>query len=65
MLYNKNKSKELDKELFRNPTSEYRGAPFWSWNCKLDEARLRKQIEENPSEPKYIKNKRGMGYYID
>ena len=28
-------------------------------------ARLRKQIEENPSEPKYIKNKRGMGYYID
>ena len=28
-------------------------------------ARLRKQLEENPSEPKYIKNKRGMGYYID
>lgn len=28
-------------------------------------ARLRKRIEENPSEPKYIKNKRGMGYYID
>lgn len=28
-------------------------------------ARLRKQIEDNPSEPKYIKNKRGMGYYID
>ena len=28
-------------------------------------ARLRKQIEENPSEPKIIKNKRGMGYYID
>jgi len=28
-------------------------------------ARLRKRIEDNPSEPKYIKNKRGMGYYID
>ncbi len=28
-------------------------------------ARLRKQIEENPSEPKIIKNKRGIGYYID
>ena len=28
-------------------------------------ARLRKQIEDNPSEPKIIKNKRGMGYYID
>lgn len=27
--------------------------------------RLRKQIEDNPSEPKYIKNKRGVGYYID
>lgn len=27
--------------------------------------RLRKQIEDNPSEPKYIKNKRGMGYYMD
>ncbi len=28
-------------------------------------ARLRKQIEDNPSEPRIIKNKRGMGYYID
>ena len=28
-------------------------------------ARLRKQIEDNPSEPKIIKNKRGLGYYID
>ncbi len=28
-------------------------------------ARLRKQIEDNPSEPKYIKNKRGMGYYVE
>ena len=27
--------------------------------------RLRKQIEDNPSEPQYIKNKRGMGYYIE
>lgn len=27
--------------------------------------RLRKQIEDNPSEPKYIKNKRGMGYYME
>ena len=28
-------------------------------------ARLRKQIEDNPSEPKIILNKRGMGYYIE
>lgn len=27
--------------------------------------RLRKQIEDNPSEPQYIKNKRGVGYYMD
>lgn len=27
--------------------------------------RLRKQIEDNPSDPKYIKNKRGVGYYME
>ena len=32
MLY---KRQEFTKELFQNPTNEYRGAPFWSWNCKL------------------------------
>ena len=39
MFYPKNKSKKLDKKLFENPTSEYRGAPFWAWNCKLDRGR--------------------------
>ncbi len=28
-------------------------------------ARLRKQIEDNPSEPKIIKNKRGVGYFVE
>ena len=28
-------------------------------------ARLRKQIEDNPSEPRFIKNKRGVGYYME
>lgn len=32
MLY---KRQEFTKELFQNPANEYRGAPFWSWNCKL------------------------------
>ena len=35
------------KELFEqldHPSSEYRGAPFWSWNGKLDPEELRKQI---------------------
>jgi len=26
--------KNFDK-IFKNPTSEYRGAPFWGWNTKL------------------------------
>ncbi len=45
MLYKKNTASELDEELFRNPTSEYRGTPFWSWNCKLDKDELLWQIE--------------------
>lgn len=45
MLYPKNNDKNLTKELFQNPTAEYRGTPFWAWNCKLDEGLLHKQIE--------------------
>lgn len=44
MLYKKNESEMLDKQLFENPTSEYRGAPFWAWNCKLEKETLKKQI---------------------
>lgn len=45
MLYEKSHSKELDMDLFKNPTSEYRGAPFWAWNCKLEKDELLRQIE--------------------
>lgn len=45
MLYKKNKTKELDMELFKNPTSEYRATPFWAWNCELDKDMLLRQIE--------------------
>ncbi|MBA3686024.1 MAG: hypothetical protein H0W72_12415 [Planctomycetes bacterium] len=45
-LYPKNASKRLDAKLFRNPTAEYRGAPFWSWNCKLDRERLFSQLDD-------------------
>lgn len=44
MLYPKNTEKQLSSELFQNPTKEYRGAPFWAWNCKLTKQRLQKQI---------------------
>lgn len=45
MLYTKNKSRNLDEELFRNPTSEYRATPFWAWNCKLNKEELEWQLE--------------------
>ncbi len=44
MLYKKN-GKELDMNLFKNPTAEYRGTPFWAWNCELKRETLLKQIE--------------------
>lgn len=33
-------------KLWENPPAFYRGAPFWSWNAKLDPARLCRQIED-------------------
>ena len=45
MLYKKNLSKDLDEALFKSPTSEYRGTPFWAWNCKMTPEILEKQIE--------------------
>lgn len=45
MLYKKNLRKELSDILFRNPTCEYRGAPFWAWNCKLDKDELLRQTD--------------------
>ncbi len=45
MLYPKNQEKSLSKELFKNPTCEYRGTPFWAWNGKLKKETLGQQIE--------------------
>ncbi|MBR6766228.1 MAG: hypothetical protein IKM06_07065 [Clostridia bacterium] len=45
MLYKKNNEKSLSNELFKNPTSEFRGAPFWAWNTKLDDKTLEEQID--------------------
>ena len=45
MLYKKNSAPELSKELFRNPTCEYRGTPFWAWNSDLKSEELQWQIE--------------------
>ena len=46
MYYPKNQESELSKELFLHPTSEYRGAPFWSWNDELEKEELCRQIDE-------------------
>lgn len=46
MLYKQNSNTKLSDELFKNPTCEYRGTPFWSWNCSLDEKELLWQIEQ-------------------
>lgn len=45
MFYKKNTTEKLSDELFKNPTSEYRGTPFWAWNCKMDAEMLGEQID--------------------
>ena len=45
MLYPNSHTPTLEKELFQNPTSEYRGTPFWAWNGKLDSETLAEQIQ--------------------
>ena len=45
MLYKKSDAKILNLELFKNPTSEYRCAPFWAWNCELEKKELEWQLE--------------------
>ncbi|WP_343247963.1 hypothetical protein [Diplocloster hominis] len=44
MLYKKAQEPKLSESLFRNPTSEYRAAPFWAWNCDLKDELLLKEI---------------------
>lgn len=40
-----NQSEKINDELFKNPTCEYRGAPFWAWNSRLDPDQLCEQID--------------------
>ena len=57
MLYKKNSSKTLDMELFKKPTSEYRGAPFWAWNTEINRDILNRQIS-------YLKEMGFGGFHI-
>lgn len=45
MLYKHNSDHTLSHELFKKPTAEYRSAPFWGWNAKLEKEQLLRQIE--------------------
>ena len=45
MLYKKRFESEISDDLFKNPTSEYRAAPFWAWNTELERGLLEKEIE--------------------
>ena len=44
MLYPHSKDPSLTPELFKNPGSEYRGTPFWAWNCELKKDELLRQL---------------------
>lgn len=55
MFYPKSNENELNDTLFMAPTDEYRGAPFWAWNCKLEKDELLRQAE--------ILGKMGFGGY--
>ena len=43
--YKHNGTEKLSDGLFKSPTNEYRGAPFWAWNSRLDPDQLREQID--------------------
>ena len=45
MLYPRKNDPALTEELFQNPGSEYRGTPFWAWNCQLEKDELLRQLE--------------------
>ncbi len=38
------KKDTLTYEEFKNPSKEYRGIPFWSWNCRIDDGKIKKQL---------------------
>jgi hypothetical protein len=45
MLYPTSKAPELDAAVFKNPPTEYRGAPFWAWNADMTPETLTEQID--------------------
>jgi len=44
-MYSGKYTDNLNVELFQNPTNEYRGAPLWSWNNKLNKETLLRHMD--------------------
>ena len=45
MLYKRKDEKTLDPELFKSPSAEYRGFPFWAWNGCVDDGEVVSQVD--------------------
>ncbi len=45
MIYGKWRNTEFSDDMFKNPTSEFRGAPFWAWNSTLEPEKLKDQVD--------------------
>lgn len=45
MFYEKNHTRALSEKLFKEPTSEYRGTPFWAWNCRITKELIDEQVK--------------------
>lgn len=63
MLYKK-KNKPFSEDDFKNPSSEYRGAPFWAWNCKMepeDITNMTDMFEEMGMGGAHLHSRTGMG----
>lgn len=37
---------DFTRELFENPGKEYRGMPFWAWNCRMDRDHVDRILSE-------------------
>ena len=45
MFYKQNTTATLSPQLFKTPTNEYKGQPFWCWNCRVTKDMIKKQID--------------------
>ena len=39
------KKDTLTYEEFKSPSAQYRGVPFWSWNCRIDGGKIKRQLK--------------------